>query len=158
VLRVSDDVDAVAIAALRRVRSAARAGVGPAPQEHPSRPTDDRDPRLLGEAVRGFMTEHGLDTRHKVTRVLGDWASLVGAEVAEHIRVEEFQEGALVLRADSTAWANQMRLLSATVHRRLDAELGAGVVQSIKVLAPDAPSWKHGNRHIPGRGPRDTYG
>ncbi|PZQ74527.1 MAG: DUF721 domain-containing protein, partial [Cutibacterium acnes] len=23
---------------------------------------------------------------------------------------------------------------------------------------PSAPSWKHGPRSVPGRGPRDTYG
>ena len=155
---MSDDTDAVAIAALRRVRNAARAGVSPKPTDPKPRAADDRDPRLLGEAVQGFMTEHGLDTRHKVTRVLADWAGLVGPEVAEHVTVEEFQDGALVLRATSTTWANQMRLLSATVQRRLDAELGADVVQSIKVLGPNTPSWKFGNRHILGRGPRDTYG
>nr|NLD40552.1 DUF721 domain-containing protein [Actinomycetales bacterium] len=26
------------------------------------------------------------------------------------------------------------------------------------VLGPKAPSWKHGIRSVPGRGPRDTYG
>jgi predicted nucleic acid-binding Zn ribbon protein len=34
---------------------------------------------------------------------------------------------------------------------------GAGIVD-ITVKAPGAPSWKHGPRSVPGRGPRDTYG
>ena len=93
-----------------------------------------------------------------VARVLEDWTSLVGPEVAAHVVPESFDDGDLLLRADSTAWANQMRLLGATLQRRLGEELGADVVRSIRVLGPEAPSWRHGNRHIPGRGPRDTYG
>jgi predicted nucleic acid-binding Zn ribbon protein len=28
----------------------------------------------------------------------------------------------------------------------------------IRFIGPDAPSWKKGQRSVPGRGPRDTYG
>jgi predicted nucleic acid-binding Zn ribbon protein len=31
-------------------------------------------------------------------------------------------------------------------------------VSALKMLGPDAPSWKKGPRSVPGRGPRDTYG
>ena len=31
-------------------------------------------------------------------------------------------------------------------------------IESIRFLAPNAPSWKSGPRSVPGRGPRDTYG
>lgn len=153
----TEDEDGVAIEALRRIRNAVRTGVSPkAAPEAPRRRHDD--PQPVGEAVAEFMTEQGLDTRHRVTRVLADWPALVGAEVASHVRVEAFEGGSLVLRADSTAWANQMRLLSATVQRRLAEELGEDVVAQLAVLGPEAPSWRHGSRVVPGRGPRDTYG
>lgn len=156
---MSDEEDVTAVSALRRIRGAVRAGVTPTPSREPERRSSgDRDPKLVGDVVRDFMAERGMDARHQVTRVLEDWPTLVGAEVAEHVRVEQFDEGDLVLRADSTTWANQMRLLTATVQRRLAQELGADVVQAIRVLGPDAPTWKHGNRRVPGRGPRDTYG
>ena len=160
VLPVSDEdeqEDIVAVDALRRVRNAVRTGVSPKPAPEAPRRRQD-DPRPLGEAVAEFMTEQGFDDRHRVTRVLADWAGLVGPEVAEHVQVEAFDDGELVLRADSTAWANQMRLLSATVQRRLAEQLGADLVQQLKVLGPEAPSWRHGSRYVPGRGPRDTYG
>ncbi len=155
---MSEDEE-VAISALRRLRAAVRGGASPK-RRPPVRETKsgDRDPALLGDAVREFMTEHKLDIRQNLARVLGDWAGLVGEAVASHVVVESFKDGDLLLRADSTAWANQMRLLQATLQRRLDEELGAGVVASIRVLGPDAPSWKFGQRRVPGRGPRDTYG
>lgn len=151
--------DEVAVGALRRLRAAVRAGITPRKREQPAQPrSGEHDPTPLGEAVRHFIVEHGLEARQGVARVLEDWEGLVGPEVAAHVRVEGFDEGALLLRADSTAWANQMRLLTPTLRRRLDAELGADVVQTVTVLGPDAPSWRHGSRRVPGRGPRDTYG
>ena len=83
---------------------------------------------------------------------------LVGQEVADHVQPERFDDGKLLLRADSTAWATQMRLLKVTVQRTLNEQLGADTVREIQVLGPDAPTWKFGQRHVPGRGPRDTYG
>lgn len=68
------------------------------------------------------------------------------------------QSGVLVLRADSTAWATQIKLLMPTLTQKLDDEVGQGRISEIKVLGPNAPSWKHGLRSVPGRGPRDTYG
>ena len=66
--------------------------------------------------------------------------------------------GTLILQADSTAWATQTRLLLPRLADRLDAELGVGVVGRIVVQGPAAPSWRKGAWHVPGRGPRDTYG
>jgi predicted nucleic acid-binding Zn ribbon protein len=64
-----------------------------------------------------------------------------------------------VLRADSTAWATQVRLLAEDLKARIDSQLGAGVVKTITVNGPVAPSWKKGPRSVRGgRGPRDTYG
>lgn len=152
--------DDAAIGALRRIRAAVRAGVTPKARERKApRPlSTDRDPRMVGDAVREFLVSNGLEQRQQVARVLEDWPSLAGPEVAAHVVVEGFDDGNLQLRADSTTWANQMRLLQGTLERRLREELGDGVVASITVLGPDAPSWRFGNRRVPGRGPRDTYG
>ncbi len=149
-----------AVSALRRVRAAVRSGISPkAVKRKLNRPPGvGRDPQTVGAAVQEFLVANGLDQRQQVARVLVGWAELVGPEVAAHVSVEGFDEGILLLRADSTTWANQMRLLEATLQRRLTEELGPEAVQAITVLGPDAPSWRFGNRRVPGRGPRDTYG
>ena len=69
-----------------------------------------------------------------------------------------FDDGELVVGADSTAWATQIRLLAPTLLARLAEELGAGVVTAVTVRGPSAPSWKKGLLAVRGRGPRDTYG
>ena len=41
----------------------------------------------------------------------------------------------------------------------LNDHLGDGTVTRVKILGPDAPSWKKGRCSVrDGRGPRDTYG
>ena len=150
--------DEVPINALRKIRASVRAGISPKRRSRIADNRTSRDPQLLGSAVDAFLSESGMEPRHQVARVLDGWPDLVGEDVASHVAVERFDNGELVLRADSTAWATQMRLLQATVERRLEEQLGAGIVSKIIVLGPEAPKWTFGNRRVPGRGPRDTYG
>lgn len=138
----------------RRLDPDTRSGPGP----------DGRDPQLLGSSVDRLMRERGWEAPTAVGGLTGRWAEIVGDEVAEHVVPETFEPSPdgrgllLVLRADSTAWATSMRLLLPQVRARVDTELGVGTVRDISVLGPAAPSWKHGRLHVPGRGPRDTYG
>lgn len=90
--------------------------------------------------------------------VLGRWADIIGAENAEHCKPESFEDTVVVMRCDTTARAAQMRLMSHDILKKFDAELGPGIVTVLKVLGPNAPSWRHGMRSVAGRGPRDTYG
>lgn len=105
-----------------------------------------------------MATERGWAERLAGGRVFGRWASLVGADVAEHTRPVQLSGGELTVQADSTAWATQLRLLQRQLLAKIAAGVGNGVVTRLKVRGPAAPSWRHGPRHVPGRGPRDTYG
>jgi predicted nucleic acid-binding Zn ribbon protein len=52
-----------------------------------------------------------------------------------------------------------LKLLTPSVVRRLNTELGHGTVTVIEVLGPHLPSWTKGRLSSrDGRGPRDTYG
>jgi len=120
---------------------------------------DDRDPQRLEAAIERLVAENGWQTDVAVHAVFGRWDTIVGSAVAAHCRPERYADAELVVRADSTAWATQMRLLAGTVVGRLNAELGDGAVVRISVLGPQAPSWRRGPRSVrDGRGPRDTYG
>ena len=120
---------------------------------------DDRDPQLLDQAMGRLIANHGWELDLKVQGVFGRWAELVGDEVADHCTPESFDDGRLVVRTDSTAWATQLKLLAPTVVRRLNEELGHGTVTLIEVLGPHLPSWTKGRLSSrDGRGPRDTYG
>ena len=119
---------------------------------------DDRDPQAIGDTVDRLVAERGWSQEASVGAVIGRWPEVVGAEVAAHCAPERFADGVLVVRADSTTWATQVRLLAPVLQRRLDEEVGAGVVDRLEVLGPGRPSWRKGPLTVPGRGPRDTYG
>ncbi len=120
--------------------------------------SDDRDPQLFGTGIERLVAERGWDVDVAVGGVMGRWPRVVGDQVAEHCSPESFQDGVLVVRADSSAWATQVRLLVPTMLRRLAEELGEGVVEQLHVKGPAAPTWRRGSRAVRGRGPRDTYG
>jgi predicted nucleic acid-binding Zn ribbon protein len=119
---------------------------------------DDRDPQPVGQTVQRLVSDRGWQEQAAVGGVMGRWPAVVGAEVAAHCFAEGFDAGVLTVRADSTAWATQLRLLGPTLLARLNHECGQGTVSLVKVLGPGGPSWRAGALRVPGRGPRDTYG
>jgi predicted nucleic acid-binding Zn ribbon protein len=142
--------------ARRRRRSGWSQRVGP--QVSGAR-ADDRDPKLLADAVERLVETKGWTTEINVHTLLARWALLVGAANAAHSQPEGYSDTVLTVRTDSTAWATQLRYMAPQLVAMLNEQLGDGTVTRIAVLGPDAPSWKKGRRSVrDGRGPRDTYG
>ncbi|MGH8970640.1 MAG: DUF721 domain-containing protein [Actinomycetes bacterium] len=119
---------------------------------------DERDPQPLGSSVDRLLAERGWETDAAVGGVMGRWSAVVGNDLAAHCVPLAFDDGELVVRADSTAWATQVRMLAPNLVRRLNEEVGEGTVAAVRVLGPGTPSWKRGPLSVRGRGPRDTYG
>jgi predicted nucleic acid-binding Zn ribbon protein len=119
---------------------------------------DDRDPQQLGRLASRIAADRGWVGNLSGGAVFGRWAELVGADVAEHAQPLSLREGELTVQATSTAWATQLRLLQRELLGKIAAGVGRGVVKKLRIHGPAAPSWRHGHRHVPGRGPRDTYG
>ena len=90
--------------------------------------------------------------------MLGHWPAVVGEQIAEHATPVSLSEGVLNVTAESTAWATQLRVMQAQLLAKIATAVGNGVVTSLRITGPSAPSWRKGPRHIAGRGPRDTYG
>lgn len=141
-------------------RSSIRRGTEPrsSPQQNA------RDPQPLGQVWRALANQHGWTSDLAVWSLTNRWAEMVGPQVAEHVVVEKFDQtlavpapkseptqssllgdddepvgssgGTLTLRADSHAWQQQMVWALRILQRRLDEELGTGVVGRIVVLGP----------------------
>lgn len=146
----------------RSLLAAARksAKTAPTKKSRPAKPTrTSRDPATFADAISGLVDERAWTKEVKTGAIFGAWDEVVGAEVAGHVKPVSCIDGELVLRADSTAWAIQVGFLVPDFKARIEAQLGAGIVDTITVQGPTAPSWKKGPRSVRGgRGPRDTYG
>ena len=166
--------DLAAASALARAREAARAK-GLRPGSRPPRQRrgngqpagsagtsrdgrDGRDPSVLGDQLDQLLLARGWNVDVAIGSVMGRWPAIVGAEVATHCVPVTFSDGVLVVRADSTAWATQLRLISSSIMGRLETEVGKDAVTELRVQGPSAPTWSRGPRKSTGPGPRDTYG
>jgi predicted nucleic acid-binding Zn ribbon protein len=163
---VPDDSDRqrrkrLAADALADAKADARAKGAPAPRVSRGGPVDQQkrarrdDPQPLGTALDGLLGDQGWRLAAAVGSVFGRWDQIVGADVAAHTRPERFSDGELVVIADSTAWATQVRLLAATLVRRLNEDLGPGTVTRVVVRGP-APPRRMGPLRV--RGARENNG
>lgn len=153
------DGAAAASAALdRAVRSTPKRSTSKPSGTRPPRAHRSRDPLLIGQAVDDLLAERGWEDDSAIATLVTGWAQIVGPELADHVTPAAFTDATLVLQAESTSWATQVRLLLPDLQRVIDDQVGAGVVRQIRVQGPQAPSWSRGSRRVQGRGPRDTYG
>ena len=134
----------------RRVAGQRRRWSGPGP--------DVRDPQPLGRVARDLAKKRGWSPHVAEGTVLGQWSVVAGREIADHAIPVGLSDGVLSVAAESTAWATQLRMIQAQLLAKIAAAVGNGVVTSLRITGPTAPSWRKGPRHIAGRGPRDTYG
>lgn len=171
---VTENADTAPASALARVREAARAR-GLRPGSRPIRKRnqrgqavgaggygrdgrDGRDPSLLGDQMDRLLLDRGWRVDVAIGSVMGRWPVIVGADVAAHCTPVTFRDGVLSVRAESTAWATQLRLMSSSILGRLETEVGKDAVTELRVHGPSAPSWSRGPLRSTGPGPRDTYG
>ncbi|MCO5995122.1 DUF721 domain-containing protein [Actinoallomurus rhizosphaericola] len=108
------------------------------------------DPTAFGPAIRELLAARGWQERVAVGGVFGRWPEIVGPELAEHTEPQTFEDGILVVAADSTTWAAQLRLLSGPLVKRLNEELGHGTVQRVKVIGPSSAPRGTGRLRVTG--------
>ena len=166
---VTDEVpfDPTGLDLARQIAAAAGRSIAPAqkpaPRKRPAprRPASGKekgDPLSLGEALESVIENRGWGTQVNVHLLLGRWPELVGDAVAQHSKPEAYVDRVVVVRTSSTNWAAQLRLMAPQIVAKMNATLGDGTVKAVRILGPEAPSWRHGPRTVKGRGPRDTYG
>ena len=155
---------------LSRARASARESGTPGRSNSRSRRTnptrsgpspDGRDPQTAGRVLQAWLRDSGFEESATAGGLEAHWEAIAGPDIAGHVTCEVVQgpEGRVVmLRADSTAWATQIRLLLPQITRRIEEVLGRPVHDRIRVVGPAPPRRSPGPRRVPGRGPRDTYG
>lgn len=148
-----DNIDAAA-AALQRVRqAAAEAGFQPGMagqfQRRPKKKRSSNDklvrsagPQPLGDIFSKFLAQRGWKEPVAVGSVLADWSSIVGPQIAENTEVESFENARLILRASSTAWATQLRLLTPQLMHKFNEVLGPGVITRLEIKGPASGKYR----------------
>jgi predicted nucleic acid-binding Zn ribbon protein len=124
-----------------------------------SKPFDKgRDPIAASSTIDALIADFSWEGELSEADLFNSWSNVVGADTAAASMPESLREGTLTVRCKSTAWATQLRLMQSEILVRLNEAYPKLEITALKLLGPDAPSWKKGPRSVPGRGPRDTYG
>ena len=119
---------------------------------------DSRDPQPLGRLTGKLAKDHGWQSKISEGTLFGLWPSIVGEDIAAHAEPTHLAEDVLHVRAESTAWATQLRYMQGQILAKIASSIGDGVVRTLRITGPQGPSWRKGPKHVSGRGPRDTYG
>ena len=110
---------------------------------------------LLGEIVERRDWRKGIAEGN----LISSWSDVVGPEISSHCEPITLLDGKLTIRASSTAWATQLRLMAQDLLRSIQSTSAGALVEEVHIIGPTAPSWRRGARTIRGsKGPRDTYG
>ncbi|MGB5952423.1 MAG: DciA family protein, partial [Ornithinimicrobium sp.] len=102
------------------------------------------EPSVLADEVDRLVASRGWVSDVEVGAVVGRWPTIVGDQVAAHVEPISFAGTVLTVRADSTAWATQLKLLSHSILGRIETEIGEGLVTELVVHGPSGPTWRKG--------------
>lgn len=117
------------------------------------------DPEKLSNILSDLVTTRDWKKGIAEGTLFTKWREIVGNEIADHCEPITLFEGRLTIKAESTSWATQLRLITPDLLKNIRSRSEGALVDELTVIGPNAPSWKRGLRTIRGaRGPRDTYG
>ncbi len=92
------------------------------------------EPLPLADALDAVRARPGWAARLEGARIHEHWREIAGDQLARHAEPVRLAGGVLVVRASSSAWAEQVRYLSAGLAGRANEILGAGSVTQVTVV------------------------
>lgn len=106
-------------------------------------------PTPLAEALAAYLQKQGLVKRVQQAGILEDWATLVGPQIAAVTEPESVTaDGVLRVRVTTSAWAQELSLMSPRVLARLN-DGRKGRVREIRWIAGGLTRDGRGTRHTP---------
>ena len=101
------------------------------PDARPNKPP----PPPVSDLVNRLSSRRGWQARLRGARIHSAWAEIAGEDLARHVEPVRLAGGVLVVRAESPAWATQVRYLAGQLLERANDVLGEGEVTSVTVQA-----------------------
>ena len=81
-----------------------------------------RPPSPIADALASYLRNSGFSKRLQQAGIIEEWATLVGPQIAAVTAPESVtQDGLLRVRVATSAWANELSLMSPRILARLNA-------------------------------------
>ena len=88
----------------------------------------------VGEVLRELFERRPWVSGIAIGELARTWAEVVGERLAEETSPAGLDNGVLLVRATSAAWAAQVRFLAEEIRERADLALGGGAVKGVRTL------------------------
>ncbi len=82
------------------------------------------DPRRVQEGMASLLERLGCGDARVFAAVFGNWEKIAGPAVAAHAKPLRLSTNVLVVGADHSAWATQLRLMSGKILSEITAVAG----------------------------------
>jgi len=110
-------------------------------------------PARVSEVLAGYLKTSGLAQRVEQAGVVTGWASLVGPTIARAAMPESVtQDGTLFVRVKSSAWRQELSLMTPDIMARINAGRKRGRIERIRWIVGDEGG---GRRALGGTGSRE---
>jgi predicted nucleic acid-binding Zn ribbon protein len=106
--------------------------------DQPDVPREGGAPAPLGQLIGAIAGRRGWHRRLEGARIHERWNEIAGEQLAAHTEPVRLHGGVLVLRAESPAWATQVRYLTADLVQRANDVLGDGQVATVQIVTGPA--------------------
>ena len=91
-------------------------------------------PLPVGEALDQVVRRRGWDERLRGAAAWARWEEIVGTDMARRCEPVRLAGGVLVVRAESSVWATQLRYLIPQLQANAIEVLGTGAVRSVHIV------------------------
>ena len=92
-------------------------------------------PVAVSEALERYLARAGLARRVGQAQIIPDWPHLVGPQIATVATPESVTpDGVLFVRVTTSAWMNELQLMTPEIMARINAGRGAGRITTIRWL------------------------
>lgn len=99
-----------------------------------SRPTP-RGVHAMGDALASFLTQAGISERVDQASAVGDWATVVGPQIAGVTLARSVtQDGTLFVAVRTNGWMNELSLMEPELLRKLNGVAGRPPIRRIRYV------------------------
>jgi predicted nucleic acid-binding Zn ribbon protein len=90
-------------------------------------------PTKLGDALKSYLKDSGLEVRVERAQVLVDWAAMVGAQIAEVTAPRQVTEdGTLFVGVKTSGWMQELSLMERSLLAKINAVPGRQPIVRIR--------------------------
>src|SRR5439155_25477602 len=95
----------------------------------------DQLPEALGTVLDGLVRSPGWEAGVRLGRLVRRWPEVAGERLGADSEPIGLENGVLVVRCSSAAWAAQVRFLAGQLKDRTNEVLGRAAIREVRVVA-----------------------